>query len=626
MNTLRAGRFLFGLGLKVGRAKLIRAVALMFAGYVAGPIAALLVGQLTNALIGREASLALTLCLVVAALLVAQLMLSHFAHMDYFDVAEVAESRLRGELIDLVNGPPRIEHLDSPVFADTVSLVRDWLFGTTKSLEAVLQLAGLVLQVVITVAILVSLDPWLALLPLVAVVPVFLERRAEVSVERAREASAEPVRFNRHLLELATGVDSIKELRLFGTEEALLARQAEGWGRVTRTMWRAQLRAALLRAGGQAVFALAYGGAILLELSRAANGQASAGALVTVIVLAVQVAFQVSGALGLLSMLQAASKTVERIESLRAAASGAAPPPSPAHPTPEAAGEGGASPGVRMASEPAATPRAAAPRVPVPARLATGIRLDGVSFAYPGAATQVLSGVSLEIPAGATLALVGENGAGKSTLVKLLCGLYLPTHGRVLVDGADLAGFDPAAWRSRVATLFQDFTKVQLTLRESVGLGDVSRLDDPAAVAAAVADAHAERVVRVVAGGLAGYVGRGYAHGAELSGGQWQTVGLARTLMRGTPLLLILDEPAASLDASAEHALFERYASSAGRASREVGGVTVLVSHRFSTVLMADLIAVLDHGRLVEFGSHRQLMAADGLYAELFRLQARAYA
>ncbi len=607
MKVIRAGRFLFGLGLRSGRRKLIRAVVLMFTGYVAGPIAALVVGLLTNALIGREASPALTLSLVAAALLVAQLMLSHFAHMDYFDVAEVAESRLRGELIDLVNGPPRIEHLDSPAFADTVSLVRDWLFGTTKSLEAVLQLAGLVLQVVITVVILISLDPWLALLPVVAVVPVFLERRAELTVERAREASAEPVRFNRHLLQLATGVDSIKELRLFGTEEALLARQAAGWSRVTRTMWRAQLRAALLRAGGQALFAVAYGGAILLELSRAAGGQASAGALVTVIVLAVQVAVQVSGALGLLSMLQAASRTVERIEELRAAASGTGPEAA-------AAGEGS------MASRPVAG------SLPVPARLETGIRLDGVSFAYPGAATRVLSDVSLEIPAGSTLALVGENGAGKSTLVKLLCGLYLPTAGRVLVDGGDLAGFDPAAWRSRVATLFQDFTRIELTLRESVGLGDVARLDDPAAVAAAVADAHAERVVRVVPGGLDGYVGRGYLHGAELSGGQWQTVGLARTLMRGAPLLLILDEPAAALDASAEHALFERYATSAGRASREVGGVTILVSHRFSTVLMADLIAVLDHGRLVEFGSHRQLIAADGLYAELFRLQARAYA
>lgn len=623
MKVIRAGRFLFGLGLHVGRRKLIRAVVLMFAGYVAGPIAALVVGLLTNALIGREASLALTLCLVAAALLVAQLMLSHFAHMDYFDVAEVAESRLRGELIGLVNGPPRIEHLDSPAFADTISLVRDWLFGTTKSLEAVLQLAGLVLQVAITVAILASLDPWLALLPLVAVAPVFLERRAEASVERAREASAEPVRFNRHLLELATGVDSIKELRLFGTEEALLARQAAGWSRVTRTMWRAQLRAALLRAAGQALFALAYGGAILLELSRAANGQASAGALVTVIVLAVQVAVQVSGALGLLSMLQAASKTVERIESLRAAASGVAPGErTDRRPGGAVAGEGGTAAGPAADAEPGSR----SGKSVVPARLAAGIRLDRVSFAYPGAATPVLSDVSLEIPAGATLALVGENGAGKSTLVKLLCGLYLPTSGRVLVDGADLAGFDPSAWRSRVATLFQDFTKIQLTLRESIGLGDVSRLDEPAAVAAAVADARAERVVRVVPGGLAGYVGRGYAHGAELSGGQWQTVGLARTLMRGAPLLLILDEPAASLDASAEHALFERYATSAGRASREVGGVTVLVSHRFSTVLMADLIAVLEHGRLVEFGSHRQLMAADGLYAELFRLQARAYA
>jgi ATP-binding cassette subfamily B protein len=619
MNVIRAGRFLFGLGLQVGRGKLIRAVVLMFTGYVAGPMAALVIGQLTNALIGREASLALTLSLVVAVLLVAQLMLSHFAHMDYFGVAEVAEARLRGELIDLVNGPPRIEHLDSPAFADTVSLVRDWLFGTTKSLEAVLQLAGLVLQVAITVAILVILDPWLGLLPLVAVVPVILERRAEISVERAREACAEPVRFNRHLLELATGVDSIKELRLFGTEEALLARQAAGWSRVTRTMWRAQLRAALLRAAGQALFALAYGGAILLELSRAAHGQASAGALVTVIVLAVQVAVQVSGALGLLSMLQAASKTVERIEGLRAAASGGAPGENTdRRPAGAAAGEGG------MAPE--AEPGSGSGKAVVPARLAAGIRLDRVSFAYPSAVGQVLSEVSLEIPAGATLALVGENGAGKSTLVKLLCGLYLPTSGRVLVDGADLAGFDPAEWRGRVATLFQDFTKIQLTLRESVGLGDVGRLDDPAAVARAVADAHAERVVRVVQGGLAGYVGRGYEHGAELSGGQWQTVGLARTLMRGAPLLLSLDEPAASLDASAEHALFERYATSAGRASREVGGVTVLVSHRFSTVLMADLIAVLEHGRLVEFGTHRQLMAADGLYAELFQLQARAYA
>ena len=261
----------------------------------------------------------------------------------------------------------------------------------------------------------------------------------------------------------------------------------------------------------------------------------------------------------------------------------------------------------------------------MPRRLDQGIRLEDVSFSYPGSAEPVLSGVCLDIPAGQTLALVGENGAGKSTLVKLLCGLYQPTSGRILVDGADLADVDPEQWRARVATLFQDFTKIELTLGESIGHGDIARIADPSAMEAAVSQARAERVLRSVAGGLDGYVGRAYDHGAELSGGQWQTIGLARSLMRRSPLLLVLDEPAAALDASAEHELFERYASSAGRAGQEHGGVTVLVSHRFSTVLMADRIAVLEQGRLAEFGSHRELMSEGGLYAELFALQARAY-
>ena len=231
----------------------------------------------------------------------------------------------------------------------------------------------------------------------------------------------------------------------------------------------------------------------------------------------------------------------------------------------------------------------------------------------------------MDIPAGSVLALVGENGAGKSTLVKLLCGLYQPTSGRILIDGQDLAGLDPARWRSRVATLFQDFHRIELTLGESIGHGDIARAGDTEAVSAAAGKARADRVLRAVPGGLAGYLGHSYCDGTELSGGQWQTVGLARTLMRQHPLLLILDEPAAALDASAEHDLFERYASSAAQAGREDGGITVLISHRFSTVRMADLIAVLDHGQLTECGTHRELMTARGLYAELFTLQARAY-
>jgi ATP-binding cassette subfamily B protein len=162
-------------------------------------------------------------------------------------------------------------------------------------------------------------------------------------------------------------------------------------------------------------------------------------------------------------------------------------------------------------------------------------------------------------------------------------------------------------------------------LRESTGLGSLDRLGDSERVRRALVEARAERVLANVAGGLDGYVGRRYGDGLELSGGQWQTVALSRCLMRDEPLLLVLDEPAAALDASAEHAIFERYASSAASAGRELGGVTVLVSHRFSTVLMADAIAVLEKGKLVEHGPHRELIASGGLYAELFQLQQRAY-
>ncbi len=336
----------------------------------------------------------------------------------------------------------------------------------------------------------------------------------------------------------------------------------------------------------------------MLELHSALRGHASAGDLVLVITLAVQVSVQVSGALSVLSLLQVAARTTDRIGELRAVA---------------AAAPAGAA--LADAADPA----------PVPGRLTRGITLEDVSFAYPGAQRPVLSGVSVHIPAGSALALVGENGAGKSTLVKLLCGLYQPTSGRILIDGQDLAGLDPARWRSRVAALFQDFHRIELTLGMSIGHGDIARAGDTGAVSAAAGKARADRVLRAVPGGLNGYVGHSYTDGTELSGGQWQTVGLARALMRQHPLLLILDEPAAALDASAEHDLFERYASSAGQAGREDGGITVLISHRFSTVGMADLIAVLDHGQLTECGTHRELMTAAGLYAELFTLQARAY-
>jgi ATP-binding cassette, subfamily B, bacterial len=217
------------------------------------------------------------------------------------------------------------------------------------------------------------------------------------------------------------------------------------------------------------------------------------------------------------------------------------------------------------------------------------------------------------------VAIVGENGAGKTTLVKLLCKLYEPTSGRILVDGLPLHRMPADEWRSRLAGAFQDFFRFELRARHSVGVGDVPRLDDEPAVVAAVGRAGADDVIARLAAGLDTQLGPTWPDGAEVSFGQWQKLALARGFMRDRPLLLVLDEPTAALDAETEHALFERYAAARG------SGITLLVSHRFSTVRMADRIVVLDGARLVEVGSHQELLASGGQYAELYGIQAKAY-
>jgi ATP-binding cassette subfamily B protein len=225
------------------------------------------------------------------------------------------------------------------------------------------------------------------------------------------------------------------------------------------------------------------------------------------------------------------------------------------------------------------------------------------------------------------VAIVGENGAGKSTLVKLLCKLYAPTSGRILVDGIDLARLPSDEWRARLAGAFQDFFRFELVARQSVGLGDVPRLDDDRAVRAAVDRAGAADVFDRFADGLNTQLGATWPDGVEVSFGQWQKLALARGFMREQPLLLVLDEPTAALDAETEHAIFERYATALHHAADGAsnGRVSVLVSHRFSTVRMADHIVVLDGARVVQTGSHDELMAAGGTYAELYQIQAAAY-
>jgi ATP-binding cassette, subfamily B, bacterial len=233
--------------------------------------------------------------------------------------------------------------------------------------------------------------------------------------------------------------------------------------------------------------------------------------------------------------------------------------------------------------------------------------------------------VSLTFPAGAVVALVGENGAGKTTLVKLLARMYEPSSGSIFVDDTPLARVPAGEWRGRLAGAFQDFFRFEFSARHSVGLGDIPHLDDEPAVVAAVSRAGAEDVVARLASGLDTQLGPTWPGGVELSFGQWQKLALARGFMRARPLLLVLDEPTAALDAETEHALFERYAAAAQGAGDGSGRITVLVSHRFSTVRMADLIVVLDGARLVEVGTHDELMARGGQYAELYSIQAAAY-
>jgi ATP-binding cassette subfamily B protein len=264
--------------------------------------------------------------------------------------------------------------------------------------------------------------------------------------------------------------------------------------------------------------------------------------------------------------------------------------------------------------------------LPVPTVLRRGVRLDHVSFTYPGTSRVVLDDVSVTLPAGAVVAIVGENGAGKSTLVKLLSKMYEPSSGSIFLDDTPLARVPAGEWRARLAGAFQDFFRFEFRALHTVGLGDVPRLDDEPAVIAAVGRAGADDVVARLTLGLDTQLGPTWPSGVELSFGQWQKLALARGFMRVHPLLLILDEPTAALDAETEHGLFERHAAAAhGTGKSDSGCITILVSHRFSTVRMADFIVVLDGARLVEVGTHDELMAKNGQYSELYRIQASAY-
>jgi ATP-binding cassette subfamily B protein len=265
---------------------------------------------------------------------------------------------------------------------------------------------------------------------------------------------------------------------------------------------------------------------------------------------------------------------------------------------------------------PVETPRGSASVGPDPT---DGVRFEGVSFTYPGATEPAVSEVSFQLRPGHSLALVGENGSGKTTLIKLLTRLYLPSSGRITLDGLDLAEWSPTALRRRVAVIFQDFARYQLKVGENIGVGDVEHFADEARWREAAELATASPFVEELPEGYQTQLGKWFRDGRELSGGQWQKIALARAFIREGADILVLDEPTAAMDARAEAQVFEQFRDLA----RE--RMVILISHRFSTVRMADQILVIQGGRILERGDHEALMNLDGLYAHLFSLQAKGY-
>jgi len=484
-----------------------------------------------------------------------------------------------------------IAHQERPDYLDRLSVLRHQVFVLDHMYMSLFSTCGWILRLGVTVGLLMSIHPALVVLALFAL-PTVLTSTWRPGVERtAEERGAQADRLAKHLFMTATTAPPGKEVRVTGIGERLVKERREAWERWYGPVSAARWGSAAWHTIAWAVFGAAYVGAVVFVSLRLGSRP---GDVLLVLAAGSRLSAYIGATVGEIGFLRGiwldGSQRLAWLEDYAASL-------------------------VASADE------------PVPSRLIDGIRLERVSFAYPGTDRLVLDGVDLVLPAGSVVAIVGENGAGKTTLVKLLCKLYEPTAGRILVDGAPLARMPADEWRSRLTGAFQDFFRFEFRARHSVGLGDVPRLDDEPAVLAAVARAGADDVVARLPAGLETQLGQTWPEGVEVSFGQWQKLALARGFMRDEPLLRVLDEPTAALDAETEHALFERYAAAArgdGDGAAE-GRITILVSHRFSTVRMAGLIVVLDGSRVAQVGTHDDLMARGGPYAELYGIQAAAY-
>lgn len=590
-ESLRAYRTTLSFGFRAAprEAALQLATGVLMA--LTGPLVAYGAKLLIDAAFDRDAQPAIV-AVVLLSLGTGMFIFVIFPYVDcVFTVIERTQARIDGELIRLLGSGDGLELHERPSHLDEVQRIREErqsLAGMTNATAGVLRAA---VALVATSVLLAQIHPALLGLIGVGVVSFLIGKRCRDLQVTAQEHTTETERLRRHLFDVSTTAAAGKELRVFGLDREVLRRHHRVADEVVITRNRADWRSARLASVDAVVNAAAYVGAITWVLLLAVNGRATPGDVVLAIVLAIEarnaVAIGVAYGTGFLWALRVSRRFLwlqDTVQTMHRVVAGAQ----------------------------------------LPLRLEHGIQLERVSFAYPGTDTLLLRDVTMTLPAGSVVALVGENGAGKTTLAKLLCGFYRPDAGRILVDGIDLSTVSNTHWRTRITAAFQDHARFELLARETVGLSDRPKITDDVALSDAVDRAGATTVVDQLPDALDSQLGASWPGGVDLSGGQWQKVALARALLRREPLLTLLDEPTAALDAHAEHELFERFADTARQRERE-RAVTLLITHRFSTVRMADTIIALADGQVRESGTHDELMAAHGLYAELYTLQSKGY-
>ena len=448
--------------------------------------------------------------------------------------------------------------------------------------KAVFALCGHAITLASFLALLVSFSPYVALVLFGAALPAFLAQTRYSELDfRLQSWKAPETRRMAYLERLLTVDSSVKEIKLFGLGEPLLARYTALFWKVFREDARLAWRRSGASLGWGLVGTLSYYGCYAWVVWRTVAGAIGLGSMTLYLSIFRQSQMTFTGLFESLNGLYENGLFMENLFGFLD--------------LPEAAPTRGVS---------------LAPLDP-----ADGIRIEGVSFRYPGQTAWALRDIRLHLAPGEKLALVGENGSGKTTLIKLLTRLYEPTQGRITFQGRDLRDWDPDALRLHIGVIFQDFVRYQLTARENVGFGAVEALEDASRLARAAHKGGAQAVIDALEGGWETTLGGWFERGRELSGGQWQKVALSRAFMREGDVI-VLDEPTSALDAEREYEIFQRFKD------LTAGNMAILISHRFSTVRMADRIAVLQRGGLLELGTHAELLARGGTYARLFELQA----